>query len=348
MPERVDPATALIPLRVFLGATFVYGGWQKLSDPGFLHPGSATWIGTQLHGFASNTPGGFLIRWFAEPFPGVAGVGVALTEIAIGLLVLLGFYTRLAATLGLTLNLVLFLTASWNTYPYFLGSDIVFVFAWLPFVLAGAAGQPALDTMLERPRTTSRRTADGRVIVAHRMSREQALKRGAVLVGGLTLGIAGLATVLRGSYRSTSAVGTNPTAAATTPKDTPGVVRRDEHVLGVHLLHVPGRTVWRRRPGRDLRRSGEDVHRPRRRRRGHRCALLERDADRSQRGLYSRRVHGGIPGRSLVLSVPRLTVQCPDRRGAPGTGVDAAAAQARDRAQRQGLRRLTADLIRRR
>ena len=215
MPERVDPATALIPLRVFLGATFVYGGWQKLSDPGFLHPGSATWIGTQLHGFASNTPGGFLIRWFAEPFPGVAGVGVALTEIAIGLLVLLGFYTRLAATLGLTLNLVLFLTASWNTYPYFLGSDIVFVFAWLPFVLAGAAGQPALDTMLERPRTTSRRTADGRVIVAHRMSREQALKRGAVLVGGLTLGIAGLATVLRGSYRSTSAVGTNPTAAAT-------------------------------------------------------------------------------------------------------------------------------------
>ena len=40
---------------------------------------------------------------------------------------------------------MLFLTASWHTVPYFLGSDIVFVFAWLPFVLAGAAGQPALD-----------------------------------------------------------------------------------------------------------------------------------------------------------------------------------------------------------
>ena len=216
MPRRTDPATALIPLRLFLGATFVYAGWQKLSDPGFLHPGSATWIGTQLHGFASGTPGGFLVRWFAEPFPSVAGAGVALAEIAIGLLVLLGFQTRLAASLGLALNLVLFLTASWNTYPYFLGSDIVFVFAWLPFVLAGAAGQPALDTMLERPRTTSRRTRDGRVVVAHTMSREQALKRGAALVGGLTLGIAGLATLFRGSYHSSSALSAERTAATTT------------------------------------------------------------------------------------------------------------------------------------
>ena len=217
MPERVDSATALIPLRIFLGATFVYAGWQKLSDPGFLHPGSTTWIGTQLHGFAAGTPGGFLIRWFAEPFPSLAGVGAALVEIAIGLLVLLGFQTRLAATAGLVLNLTLFLTASWHTYPYFLGSDIVFVFAWLPFVLAGAAGQPALDTMLDRPATVTRRTRDGRVMVSHRMSREQALKRGAALVGGLTLGIAGLATLFRGSYHSTSALGTDPTAATTHP-----------------------------------------------------------------------------------------------------------------------------------
>jgi len=210
MPERIDPATALVPLRAFL-----YAGWQKLSDPGFLHPGSSTWIGTQLHGFASSTPGGFLIRWFAEPFPGLAGAGVAVAEIAIGLLVLLGFQTRLAAALGLALNLVLFLTASWHTYPYFLGSDIVFVFAWTPFVLAGAAGQPSLDTMLERSRTTSRRTRDGRVVIAQRMSREQALRRGAALVGGLTLGIAGLATLLRGSYHTSSALGADESSATT-------------------------------------------------------------------------------------------------------------------------------------
>jgi hypothetical protein len=62
---------------------------------------------------------------------------VALLEIAVGLLVLLGLKLRgAAAASGLALNLILFLTASWKTYPYFLGSDIVFVFGWLALGLA--------------------------------------------------------------------------------------------------------------------------------------------------------------------------------------------------------------------
>src|SRR4051794_28276856 len=134
-----------MPLRVFLGATFAYAGVQKLSDPGFLDPGAPTYIGAQLHGFADGTPGGVLLRTFALPHPQLAGVAVALTEIAVGLLVLIGLATRIAAAVGMSLNLVLFLTASWKTSPYFLGSDIVFVFAWVPFVLAGSAGQPPLE-----------------------------------------------------------------------------------------------------------------------------------------------------------------------------------------------------------
>src|SRR5205085_11533331 len=102
----------MLPLRVFLGVTFVYAGVQKLSDPGFLHPGAATYIGTQLRGFAHGTPGGFLLRALALPHPQLAGVGVAVTEIAVGLLVLLGLGTRAAACVGLGLNLVLFLTNS--------------------------------------------------------------------------------------------------------------------------------------------------------------------------------------------------------------------------------------------
>src|SRR6185436_10860946 len=142
---RVRPAMALLPLRIFLGITFVYAGIQKFSDPGFLHQGAPTYIGTQLHGFANGTPGGFLLNTFAIPHAELAGVGVALLEILVGLLVLVGLFTRAAAAVGLGLNLVLFLTASWKTSPYFLGPDIVFVFAWLPFVLAGADGQPALS-----------------------------------------------------------------------------------------------------------------------------------------------------------------------------------------------------------
>jgi thiosulfate dehydrogenase [quinone] large subunit len=107
-------AWALFPVRLFLGVTFIYGGIQKLSDPGFLHPGAPTYIGTQLRGFANGTPGGFLLRTFAIPHPKVSGVGVALVEIAVGLLVSTGLLTRAAAAVGLALNLLLFLTNSWH------------------------------------------------------------------------------------------------------------------------------------------------------------------------------------------------------------------------------------------
>jgi thiosulfate dehydrogenase [quinone] large subunit len=198
----VNPAIALAPLRAFLGVTFTYAGIQKLSDPGFLAPGSPTYIGTQLHGFADGTPGGWLLRTFALPHAQVAGVGVALVEIAVGLLVLLGLGTRVAATIGLGLNLLLFLTASWKTRPYFLGSDIVFVFAWLPFALAGSAGQPALEHVLAaRSRAPGRRpsvaTAGGALT-----TRREALGAAYGAVGAASLAIAGIAALLKGSARA--------------------------------------------------------------------------------------------------------------------------------------------------
>src|SRR6476660_6382595 len=149
---EASPAMALFPLRLFLGGTFVYAGIQKMSDPGFLHAGASTYIGTQLQDFATGAPGGFLLRTFALPHPELAGIGVAIAEITIGLLVTAGLFTRVAAAVGMCLNLILFLTASWHTSPYFLGPDLVFAFAWLPLVLAGASGQPALDNVIGRPR----------------------------------------------------------------------------------------------------------------------------------------------------------------------------------------------------
>ena len=221
-----SPGLALLPLRLFLGATFVYAGYQKLSDPGFLHPGSATYIGGQLHAFASGTPGGFVLRWFALPFPALAGVGVALTEIGIGLLVLAGLLTRYAAAAGLALNLLLFLTATWNTHPYFLGSDIVFCFAWLPFVLAGAADQPAVDSMLERgARMPAARPArSGRSSRVYTTgptaeTRRAVITRGIAAAGAGTLAVAGLATALRGTVRTGAALAAGRGAAAGAPHE---------------------------------------------------------------------------------------------------------------------------------
>jgi thiosulfate dehydrogenase [quinone] large subunit len=212
-PRPLEPGAALFPLRLFLGITFVYAGIQKLSDPGFLHPGAPTYIGTQLHGFANGTPGGFLLRAFALPQPKLAGLGVALLEIAVGLLVTAGLLTRTAAAIGLALNFVLFLTNSWNSYPYFLGSDIVFVFAWLPFVLAGASGQPALDGALERLRRSPRMRLAPPAAGAAPLSRREVLARALGLAGVATLGIGGISALARGSYRgksSTAAFGGAP------------------------------------------------------------------------------------------------------------------------------------------
>ncbi|HSR95241.1 MAG TPA: TQO small subunit DoxD [Solirubrobacterales bacterium] len=215
----VSPAMALFPLRLFLGVTFVYAGVQKLSDPGFLHAGAPTYVGTQLHGFAAGTPGGFILRTFALPHPEVAGVGVALAEILIGLLVTAGLLTRVAAACGLGLNLLLFLTASWHTTPYFLGPDLVFTFAWLPFVLAGAEGQPALDNMLERPSPAmGRRTRLRPVEVGDEdeLAAPPTSTRRAVLAefGAAAVAIAGISALVKGSYSAPRTLGAKPSSGS--------------------------------------------------------------------------------------------------------------------------------------
>lgn len=123
-------------LRGFLGLTFVYAGIQKFLDPNFLHAGSATYIGTQLQGFAHGTPVAPLMDVLARS-PLLTGIGVALTEIAVGLATLLGVGLMTAAVVGLLINLTLWLSATWHVHPYFLGSDSIYAVAWVA-LLAGA------------------------------------------------------------------------------------------------------------------------------------------------------------------------------------------------------------------
>src|SRR5437762_4532603 len=118
VPDR-RAAYAIVPLRLFLGVTFIYAGLQKLSDPGFLHPGAPSYIGSQLSSFAAHSPIGFLISTFALPAPQLTGAGVIAAELVIGAATVLGIATRWAAAAGAFLNFVLFLTASWTVQPYF-------------------------------------------------------------------------------------------------------------------------------------------------------------------------------------------------------------------------------------
>jgi thiosulfate dehydrogenase [quinone] large subunit len=227
-PGQIGPGAALFPLRLFLGGTFVYAGIQKLSDPGFFHQGAPTYIGTQLQNFANGAPGGFILRTFAIPHPVLAGVGVAILEILIGLLAGLGLLTRAAAAAGLALNFLLFLTASWHTSPYFLGPDLVFTFAWLPFVLTGASGQPALDHVAERGSAALARRARLRpasaVQRAPELENDPVLTRRALVaqLGAGALAIAGIASLAKGGYHGPVASPANDLRASTSNQPVSG------------------------------------------------------------------------------------------------------------------------------
>ena len=135
---------ALIPLRAFLGVTFLFAGLQKLTNPGFFTASNPASIQAQLAGAARRSPiHGLLAHLGHLAVP--LGIGIALGEIAIGLGTLLGLWTRIAAAAGALISFSLFLAISFHSNPYYTGSDIVFVFAWIPLVVAGSGDVLSLD-----------------------------------------------------------------------------------------------------------------------------------------------------------------------------------------------------------
>jgi thiosulfate dehydrogenase [quinone] large subunit len=136
-------------LRLFLGITFVYAGIQKITDPQFFDPKAIGYIGKQIARFSVGSPIGSLMVHLVSHAPLLGGV-IIVGEVAIGLGTLFGFLFRPASFFGLLLSLSFFLSASWHTYPYFYGADIVFVFAWLTLLLSGPlhSGYPTLDEYL--------------------------------------------------------------------------------------------------------------------------------------------------------------------------------------------------------
>ena len=141
---------ALLPLRFFLGATFVYAGLDKVVDPRFLHDTGPGSIGEQLVGFSHVSPLSPLIQLTALQAPVLVGFLIALAEIAIGLAALTGLLYRVAAAGGFALSVMFWLTASWATKPYYYGPDLPYALGWLTIGLAGHGGLYVLDGAWDR------------------------------------------------------------------------------------------------------------------------------------------------------------------------------------------------------
>ncbi len=138
---------ALLPLRAFLGVTFCVAGIQKLANPNFFNRSDPAGIYAQMLAAERLSPLHPLLEHLLR-FASPVGVVIAFGELAVGLGVLLGLFTRVAAVGGAIISLSLFLTVSYSTSPYYTGADIVFFFAWLPLVIAGSGGVLSVDAVI--------------------------------------------------------------------------------------------------------------------------------------------------------------------------------------------------------
>ncbi|WP_442813406.1 DoxX family protein [Streptomyces sp. NBC_01244] len=146
---------ALLPLRIFLGVTFVYAGLDKLTDSAFLRATGSGSIGELMNGVRDTSAVPALVDLALKAPVGFA-VALAIGELLVGLGVLAGLLTRIASVGGALISLSLWLTVSWAVTPYYYGNDLIYLLAWTPLVLAGAP-YLSLDSLIRSRR--SRRTA---------------------------------------------------------------------------------------------------------------------------------------------------------------------------------------------
>lgn len=128
---------ALLPLRLFLGVTFLYAGVDKLTDSAFLSGGGHGSLAQLLDSARGSAAVPALIDLAAHS-PRDFGIAIAVGELAVGLGTLLGLWGRLAAAGGALISLTLWLTVSWSSHPYYYGNDLPYLMAWTPLILAGA------------------------------------------------------------------------------------------------------------------------------------------------------------------------------------------------------------------
>ena len=199
------PPLALLPLRLFLGVTFLYAGLDKLLDPAFLNASGPGSIGAQMVAFAHSSPLGPLVVVLGEPFPVAVGLGISLAEIAVGVGTLTGLLFRASAALGAALSILFWLTASWAVKPYYYGPDLPYAVGWITLALAGTGGLFTINEWLPAlaPEPTARElerrrfaASRGRPVPdpAEDMTRRALLEAG--LLAGVAILLASVAGVL--------------------------------------------------------------------------------------------------------------------------------------------------------
>ncbi|MFV2117712.1 DoxX family membrane protein [Streptomyces sp. Act-28] len=197
--RRMNLGVVLLPLRVFLGLISVYAGMGKLCDPVYFDGGErgsmVRWL-TSLDPWPLAEP----LRDFALSHPVGAGLGVAFTQVVVGVLTVLGLWQRVAAGFGALLSAALLLTMSWRAVPVYEAPDVIYLAAWSPLLIAGAPVY-SVDGRLagEAWRTLGPRAALWDL-------RRRVLRRGAVVTAVVVGATMLVGSVLGGAVRSSDLI----------------------------------------------------------------------------------------------------------------------------------------------
>jgi thiosulfate dehydrogenase [quinone] large subunit len=147
--RRLGSEWWLLVLRAFLGIVFVDGGISKIADRRFLDASDYTSMHASVVGVRTISPIGSLLGPVADHST-FFGVLMAIGELAVGLGICFGLFTRIAAVGGMLVALSLWLTISWGASPWFTSADLVYLFAFTPLALHGAGDTVSLDAWLAR------------------------------------------------------------------------------------------------------------------------------------------------------------------------------------------------------
>jgi thiosulfate dehydrogenase [quinone] large subunit len=146
-------AILLLPVRLYFGWEWLKAGWEKVTDPAWMSTGKAVSgfaAGALERGTAGDHPAiaygiwqdwlRFLgdATWFTPTFAKLIAVG----EVAIGIALILGAFTGIAAFFGATLNLSFMLSGTAGVNPAFLAAQVLLIAAWR------VAGQVGVDHWL--------------------------------------------------------------------------------------------------------------------------------------------------------------------------------------------------------
>ncbi|WP_049947449.1 DoxX family protein [Candidatus Halobonum tyrrellensis] len=136
----------VLALRLVIGFAFLYSGLDKVLSGSF----SAAGYLTNAAGTNGNPLEG-LFLWMGQTpwFVDVVNVAVPFGEVAIGLGVMVGLLTRLAAFFG-AFMMILFYFGNWDIAHGVINSDFMYMLVFLSVAAFGAGRILGLDTYVEQ------------------------------------------------------------------------------------------------------------------------------------------------------------------------------------------------------